>query len=111
MFIGVMKELRFADTKESCFEAWKSSQMGCSDMVCVELKWCLFAVWQEWNFRSRNVQIIAFPFFKRVGLLMFTNIGFRVRNVEICAVLSINEVDLLMLRKRVFRQRKIRNVQ
>ena len=29
-----MKGLRFADTQESCFEAWKRSHMGSSALLC-----------------------------------------------------------------------------
>ncbi len=34
MCSAVMKGLRFADTQESSFEAWKRSQMGCSALLC-----------------------------------------------------------------------------
>ena len=118
-----MKGLRFTDTRESCFEAWKHSHMGCSallcgrfddsqesrfqaskrsnmgscflesgrcadihefcfqaanrsDMVCVELQRDLFAVCQEWHFRTPKVQIIASPSCNRVDLLMFTKYCF-----------------------------------
>ena len=30
---AVMKGLRFADTQELCFEAWKRSHMGCSALL------------------------------------------------------------------------------
>ena len=75
------------------------------NMICVELQMCLFADCQVCHFRSRKFQVIAVPSFKRVDLLMFTNISFMVRNVEICAVLSSNEFDLLILKNRVLRQR------
>ena len=63
-----MKGLRFAETQESSFEAWKRSNMGSavllggrssyihefcfqaskrSDMDCVELQWCLIADCQK----------------------------------------------------------------
>ena len=29
-----VKGLRFADTQDSCFEAWKRSHMGCSALLC-----------------------------------------------------------------------------
>ena len=32
--IAVMKEIRFADTQESCFETWKSSHMRCAALLC-----------------------------------------------------------------------------
>ena len=34
MCSAVMKGLRFADTQESCFEAWKRSHIGCSTLLC-----------------------------------------------------------------------------
>ena len=33
----LMKALRFSDTQESCFEAWKSSHMVCSALLCGRL--------------------------------------------------------------------------
>ena len=39
---AVKKELRFADTQESCFEAWKRSHMGCCALLC-----CRFDDFQE----------------------------------------------------------------
>ena len=32
-----MKELRFAYTQETCFEAWKRSHMGCYALLCGRL--------------------------------------------------------------------------
>ena len=34
MCSAVIKELRFANSQESCFEAWKRSHMGCSAPLC-----------------------------------------------------------------------------
>ena len=42
-----MKGLRFADTQESCFEAWKRSHWGCSALQCGR-----FADSQESLFRA-----------------------------------------------------------
>ena len=42
-----MKELRFADTQDSCFEAWKSSHMCCSALLCGR-----FADTQESRFQA-----------------------------------------------------------
>ena len=61
--------LESADIHELCFQAAKRS-----DTLCVELQWVLFADCPEWHFRSRNVQIIAVSSYKRVDLLIFTNI-------------------------------------
>ena len=62
---AVLESGRCADIHEFCFQAAKRS-----DMVCVQLQWVLFADCPEWHFRSRNVQIITVPFFKRVDFLM-----------------------------------------
>ena len=37
MGIAVMKCLRFADTQESCFEAWKRSYLSCAALQCGRL--------------------------------------------------------------------------
>ncbi len=42
---AVMKGLRFADTQELCFEAWKLSYIACSALLCVQ-----FADSQKWRF-------------------------------------------------------------
>ncbi len=34
MFGEIIKGLRIVDTRETCFEAWKSSHMGCFALVC-----------------------------------------------------------------------------
>ena len=34
MGFAVMKGLRFADTQESCFEAWKLLHMDCAALLC-----------------------------------------------------------------------------
>ena len=47
MVNAVMKGLRFADTQESCFEAWNRSHMSCSALLCG-----LFADFQESRFQS-----------------------------------------------------------
>ena len=106
MCSAVLESGRTADTHEFCFQAAEIS-----DMVCVELHWCLFPDCQVCYFRSPKFQIIAVPFFKRVDLLMITNIGFRVRNVEICAVQSSKEFYLPMTRIAFSGSEKIKNVQ
>ena len=53
---AVLEGGRSADIHEFCFQdAYRS------DMICVELQWSLFAEYQEWHIRSRNVQLIAVP--------------------------------------------------
>ena len=56
MGTAVMKRLRFADTQESCFEAWKRSHMGCAALICGR-----FYDAQELRFRLRIIQKWAVP--------------------------------------------------
>ena len=44
---AVMKALRFADNQELCFQAWKSSHMSCSALLC-----CRFADSHESFFQA-----------------------------------------------------------
>ena len=53
---AVMKRLRFTDTQESCFEAWKRSHMGCAALICGP-----FYDAQESRFRLRIIQMWAVP--------------------------------------------------
>ena len=47
MCSAIIKELRFANSQESCFEAWKRSHMGCSALLC-----CRFDDSQESRFQA-----------------------------------------------------------
>ena len=49
MGIADKKGLLFADTQESCFEAWNRSHMGCEALLCVR-----FADVQELRFKLEN---------------------------------------------------------
>ncbi len=49
MSISVMKGLRFAGTKESCFEAWKRLHVGCAALLCGR-----FADVQELRFKPEK---------------------------------------------------------
>ena len=42
-----MKGLRFRDTQELCFDAWKRSYMGCAALLCGR-----FAYVQEFSFQN-----------------------------------------------------------
>ena len=112
-----MKELRFANTQESCFETWKRSYMGCSALLC-----CRFDVSQESCFqaskrsnmgssvlqggRSANIHEFCFQAAKRADMdcveqqrNLFADCPewhFRSRNVQIIAVSSYQRVDLLI---------------
>ena len=102
MCIAVMKGLRFANTKEWCFETWKLSHMGCAALLCGR-----FAVVQELRFEHEKRSDMGCV--ELLGCLFenFSNGIFRLRNFEIRAVPSCRMVDLLMLMNRVVRQRNI----
>ncbi len=93
MVSALLEGGRSSNIHEFCFQAAKRTNMDCLEVLIV----------RNGIFKTRNVQIIAFPLCKSVDLLKFMNSGFTVRKYETCAVLSSNEVDLLMLRNRVFR--------
>ena len=73
-----MKGLRFADTQESCFEAWKSSHMGCSALLCGR-----FADSQESRFQASKRTNMGSALLEVVVLLIFTNSVFKLQNVQI----------------------------
>ena len=56
MGIAVMKRLRFADTQELCFEAWKRSHMGCAALICGRFDDAL-----ESRLRLRIIQMWVVP--------------------------------------------------
>ncbi len=125
----VMKGLRFADTQESCFEAWKSSQMGCSALLCG-----LFADFQESRFQSTKRSNMCSAVLEYGRSAYFHEFCFQAakRSDMDCVELQgcrfadcqerhfqaakrsdksgtiLQEVDFLMLRNRVF---KVRNVE
>ena len=83
MVFGVIKGLRFGNTQESCFEAWKRSNMDCAALLCVR-----FAVAQNSCIQAekRSKMWSAAP--AVFNLLMLRNRLFRLRNVQIWAVPS-----------------------
>ncbi len=70
-----MKGLRFADTQDSCFEAWRRLHMGCSAMI-----YRRFADSHESRFQSRKVLILEVQSWKVFVLLIFTNSVFKLQN-------------------------------
>ena len=72
-----MKFLRFADTQESCFEAWKSSEMGCADLLCGR-----FAFAQESRIQAANHSKMVSAAPPVLNLLMLKNRLFRLRNFK-----------------------------
>ena len=77
----VIKGLRFGDSQESYFEAWKRSHMDCSALLS-----CRFADSQESRFQFRKVQIWVVLSWKVTVLLIFTNSVLKLQNVEIWTV-------------------------
>ncbi len=78
MGFAVMKGLRFGETQESCFEAWKLSHMGGVALLCGR-----FADVQESRIEAANcskIWSVTTPVF---NLLMLSNRLFRLLNVQI----------------------------
>ena len=76
MVFAVMKVQRFADTLESCFEAWKRSYMGCAALLCSR-----FADAQESRIQAANRSKMGSGTPAVFNLLMLGNRLFRLRNV------------------------------
>ena len=83
MRFAVMKGLRFAETQESCFEAWKRLHMGCAALLCRR-----FADAQESCTQAANRSKMGSAAPAVFNLLMLRNRFFRLRNVQIWAVPS-----------------------
>ena len=77
----VIEGLRFADTQELCFEAWKRRILVVSPCYVVDI-----LILRNRVFRLRNVQIWEVLSWKVVFLLIFTNSGFKLQNVQIWTV-------------------------
>ena len=76
-----MKELRFASTQESCFEAWKRSYMGCSAQLCVR-----FDDSQESGFQATKRSNMGSAVLQGGRSADFPNYVFKLQNVQICTV-------------------------
>ena len=99
-----MKELRFADSQETCFETWNPSHMCCSNLLCGP-----FADSQESLVcRLQIVQILLVLYWKVVILLIFTNSVFKQQNFQIWNMLNCKGVYLTILRKRIFRSLNVK---
>ena len=123
---AVMKGLRFADTQELCFEAWKRSNMACSAMLCgrfADSQKSCFQASKRSNMGSAVVvcgrspdirySLIVFSICKtfRYGVCR-TARGcffdsqewqFQISKFQIIAVPSFKRVDFLMFTKSGFR--------
>ncbi len=78
-----MKGLRFAETQESFFEAWKHSHMGCAALLCGR-----FADAQDSCIQASNRSKMGSAALAVFKLLMLRNRLIRLRNVQIWAVPS-----------------------
>ena len=102
-----MKGLRFANSHESCLEAWKCSRMGCSALLCVRFYDSTESRFQASKCSNmgravveggRSVDIHEFTFhtakrvdmdsveLKGIYMLTFSNGLFRSRKFKIIAV-------------------------
>ena len=77
----VMKGLRFPNTQESCFEAWKHSYMGCSALLCVR-----FDDYQESHFQATKRSNIGSAVQLGCRSADFPNYVFKLQNVQIWTV-------------------------
>ena len=128
----VMKGLRFADTQESSFEAWKRSQMGCSAMFCDrfdDIEDSDFQASKLSNMCSAallgglyaDIHEFCFQAAKRSDLVcveqqwgLFADcheLHFRSRKIQIIAVPSCKCVDLLMIKNSFSGCETLKNVQ
>ncbi len=103
---AVMKGLRFADTQELCFEAWKLCIMLVQPFYVVNL-----LILTNRVFRLRNVQIWVVLSWKVVVRLIFTNSVFKLQNFQIWNVYNYKWVYLLIVRNGIFRSRNVRLLQ
>ena len=123
----VMKGLRFPNTQESCFEAWKRSYVGCSILLCVrfddsqesrlqaskrsnmgsaDMQGGRSADIHEFCFQGVNIQIWTVSICKRVSLLI-VRMAFSASKRSDKSSTFLKRHDLLMLRYSVFTLRKV----
>ncbi len=87
-----MKELRFAYTQESCFEAWKLSHMGCSCLLCGR-----FVDSEESGFRPSKRSNMGSAVLEGGRSADIQEFSFMLQNVQICNVSNCNGVYLLIV--------------
>ncbi len=113
-----MKGLRFADTEELCFEAWKRSDIACSALLCGGFADSLESRFQASKRfymvsavvevgRSADIHEFFFQAAKRSDMdcvllqgglfLIVKNAIFKSRKVQIIAVPCCKRLDLLLL--------------
>ena len=75
----VMRGLRFANTRELCFEAWKRSYMGCSALLCVR-----FDDYQDSRFQVTKRSNMGSAVLLGGRSAVFPNYVFKLQNVQFC---------------------------
>ena len=80
MGIPTMKGIRFADTQESCFEAWKRSRIGCASLLCGRI-----ADAQESRIQATNRSQLCSTAPPLFNFLILRNRSFMLRNVQMWA--------------------------
>ena len=98
MFNYVMKGLRFADNKESFFEAWNRSHVGCSAQLFFR-----FADTQESRFQASKRSNMCSALLHGGGSADFPNYVYKLQNVQIWTVSNCKGVYLLIVRNAIFR--------
>ena len=81
MCSAFMKGLRFADTQELCFEAWKRSHLPCSALLCGR-----FADSQESRFQASESSNKGSAILQGGRSADFSNYDFKLQNVQIWTV-------------------------
>ncbi len=89
----VMRGLRYANTQESCFEAWKSSYMNCSALQCVR-----FDDYQESRFQVTKRSNMGSAVLLGGRSADFPNYVFKLQNVLFCNVSNCKRVYLMIVR-------------
>ena len=97
-----MKGLRFADTQETCFEAWIRSHMGCSAFLCVR-----FVDSQESRIQVAKRSDMGIAVMKGLRFADFQEWYFQAAKRSNKSSTILQDVDLLMLRNRVLRLLKV----
>ena len=85
-----MKELRFANTQQTCFEAWKRSYMSCFALLCGR-----FDDAQESRFQATKLSNMGSAVLLGGRSADFPNYVFKLKNVQIWIVSKCKRVYLL----------------
>ena len=96
-----MKGLRFANTQQSCFEAWKRSYMGCFALLCGR-----FDDSQESRFQATKRSNMGSAVLQGGRSADFPNYVFKLQNFLICTVSKCKCVFLLIVRMAFSRSKR-----